>query len=77
MDGLGAIGRLLILVGLMLAGFGLLFVLAGKVPWLGRLPGDIAVEGKRFTFYFPVVTCIVISVVLTLLVWLIQFLKRS
>ena len=56
-------GRLLILVGLLIAGAGLLMVLG--VP-LGRLPGDIVIRRGNATFYFPLVTCIVISIVLTL-----------
>jgi hypothetical protein len=57
-------GRSLIVVGLVIAGIGLLVTLG--LP-LGRLPGDIVVQRGRGTFYFPVVTCIVVSVVLTLL----------
>jgi len=57
------VGRLLILVGLLIAGAGLLMVLG--VP-LGRLPGDIVIRRGNATFYFPLVTCIVISIVLTL-----------
>ncbi len=57
-------GRTLLVVGLLIAGVGALMMLG--VP-LGRLPGDIAIQRGRGTFYFPVVTCIVLSVVLTLL----------
>jgi hypothetical protein len=52
--------------------FGLLFSLGGKLPWFGRLPGDIRVEREHFRFYFPVATCLFISVVLTLLFWLLR-----
>lgn len=63
------IRKLLIVVGLLLVAAGLLW------PWLsrlglGRLPGDIAIERQNFSFYFPVVTCLAISAVLTLLFWL-------
>jgi len=57
-------GRTLVVVGLLVTGLGVLMMLG--VP-LGRLPGDIVVQRDRGTFYFPVVTCIVVSVVLTLL----------
>lgn len=66
------IGRLLIAVGLGLAALGLLTVAASKLglPRLGRLPGDIVYRGKNTTVYFPVVTCIVLSALLTLALWL-------
>ena len=60
-------GRLLIVLGLVIAGAGLLIQLG--LP-LGRLPGDIVIRREHSTFYFPIVTCIVISVVLTLAAWL-------
>jgi hypothetical protein len=46
---------------------GALFLLGGKLPWLGRLPGDIRIEREHFRFYFPVTTCLIISVVVMLL----------
>ena len=64
------IARLLILSGLVLVGAGLLFLLADKVPWLGKMPGDITIKRDHFTFYFPLGTCILISVILSLLFWL-------
>jgi hypothetical protein len=62
----------LIGIGIALIVFGLLFSLGGKLPWFGRLPGDIRVEREHFRFYFPVATCLFISVVLTLLFWLLR-----
>lgn len=56
-------GRLLVVLGLLIAGIGLLVMLG--VP-LGRLPGDVVIQRGRGTFYFPIVTCIVVSVVLTI-----------
>jgi hypothetical protein len=65
------IGRALIGMGLCLVAAGVLVLLSDKLPFkLGRLPGDIAVEGKNGGFYFPVVTCLLVSGVLTLLSWL-------
>ena len=63
------IGRLLILAGLILLAAGLLLLLSDKIPWLGRLPGDITFKRNNFTFYFPLATCILISVVLSLILW--------
>ncbi len=64
-------GRLLIIAGLLLLIAGVAVVLAERlgIP-LGRLPGDIRIEGKRGGFYFPVVTCVLISVILSLISWL-------
>jgi Protein of unknown function (DUF2905) len=64
------IGKLLFVLGCVVAAVGLLFMLSDKIPWLGRLPGDILLRRKNFTFYFPVATSILISVILTLLFWL-------
>ena len=65
------VGKLLIVCGLLIAGVGIAVVLAGRLPWLGRLPGDITVHRGHFTFYFPLATSILASVVLTLIFWLI------
>ena len=63
----GSIGRLLLVAGLALAGIGLLFIVAGRLPFVGRLPGDIYVQRGNFTFYFPLVTSILLSILLTVL----------
>ena len=63
-------GKILLVSGLVLAGVGLLFIFADRIGWIGRLPGDIVIKRENFTFYFPLATCILISVVLTLLFWL-------
>ena len=62
------LGRTLVILGGGVVLVGLVLMLAPSVPWLGRLPGDILVRRERFTLYFPLVTCVVLSVVLTLLV---------
>lgn len=65
------LGRTLILAGLALVVVGVLVSFAGKLPFrLGRLPGDIYIGNERGGFYFPVVTCLLVSAVLTLLGWL-------
>jgi hypothetical protein len=66
------VGRTLIILGLVLVAVGVLMTLGDRLPIkLGRLPGDIVVRGKNGVFYFPVVTCLVISAVLSLAMWLI------
>ena len=75
-DGNSGFGWMLVIVGLVLAGIGLIWVLALNLPRLGRLPGDIVIERENSRFYFPIVTCIVISVVLSLVTWLIRAVKR-
>jgi Protein of unknown function (DUF2905) len=63
------LGRTLIIAGLVIAAVGMLLVISGKVGWLGRLPGDITVRRGNFTFYFPLATCVVVSILLSLLFW--------
>ena len=67
---MGGIGRILIYLGLLLVVFGVIFSLIGRIPWLGHLPGDITIERERFTFYFPLATCLIISVILSLVLYL-------
>ncbi len=71
-SGPGALGRVLIGIGAIVAAVGVLLVLAERFPGLriGRLPGDIAVERDRFRFYFPLGTSILLSIVVSLLFWL-------
>lgn len=69
-------GWFLLLAGLILAGIGLVWLLAPSVPWLGRLPGDVVIERQRTRFYFPITTCVALSVLLTALVWVIRYLSR-
>ncbi|MGH6690422.1 MAG: DUF2905 domain-containing protein [Gammaproteobacteria bacterium] len=66
-----SIGKLLIVFGLLVAVVGVIVLLAGRVPWLGRLPGDIHIQRGNWTFYFPLATSLLISVVLTLGFWII------
>ena len=69
------LGKNLIMMGIVLIILGIIITLGAKLG-LGKLPGDIAVERENFRFYFPVVTCIVISIVLTGIMWLVRFLSR-
>lgn len=68
MTNLSALGRLLLIVGgvIMLVGLGLL--LAGRIPFLGRLPGDITIQRGNTSFFFPIATCLLLSVALTVLI---------
>jgi hypothetical protein len=68
----------LVIAGVILVALGLIFMAGSRFSFfgLGRLPGDIAYRGKNFQFYFPIVTCLVLSVVLTLVFWVISFLTR-
>ncbi len=66
---LAPLGKILIVSGLLLAAVGLFLVLGGKIGWIGRLPGDIVIRRGNFSFYFPLVTCLLLSVVLSLILW--------
>ena len=65
------LGRLLIVLGLVAVALGVVLVVFGREPGLGRLPGDISVQRGSWSFYFPLGTSLVLSVVLTLVLWLI------
>jgi hypothetical protein len=67
---MGDLGKTLVVIGVVIAVVGLVLMLAGRVPWLGRLPGDIYIQRGNWSFYFPVVTSLVLSVLLTVLFWL-------
>jgi hypothetical protein len=59
----GSLSVLIIVIGLLL-------LVGGKIPWIGRLPGDIIIKKEKFSFYFPITTSILISILLTFLFWL-------
>ena len=74
---MGDLGRTLALIGGLLLGLGLMLILAGKLNLpIGRLPGDIVLRGKSTTFYFPIVTSILLSVLLSLFLYLVGKLRR-
>jgi hypothetical protein len=66
---MAGLGKTLIVLGLLLAVVGVVLVLAGRLPWLGNLPGDISIQRERFAFYFPITTCILISVLISLVLY--------
>ena len=71
------LGRTLLVIGAVLIVTGAIFYFGGKLPFrLGRLPGDIAHRGPRGSFYFPLVSCLVISVALSLILWIINQFRR-
>ncbi len=77
MDPLRELGKMLLVAGLLLVGAGALLVFGARLPFrLGRLPGDISYQGRHGSFYFPVVTCIVLSVGLTLILWIVNSFRR-
>lgn len=67
---MGELGKLLVLFGILLVVLGVIFSVGPKIPWLGHLPGDIYIERARFTFYFPLTTCLLLSLILTLVLYL-------
>ena len=77
MPGLEGIGKTLIIVGLVIAVLGLLLAFGGRIPLLGKLPGDILIRKDGISFYFPVVTLILLSALLTIIINLIlRFMGR-
>jgi hypothetical protein len=72
---LSTYGKWLLFAGLIFAALGALLWAAGKVPFLGHLPGDLRFEGGNFKFYFPLVTCVVLSLVGSLILWVISKFK--
>jgi hypothetical protein len=77
MDPLRELGKLLLVVGIVLVGAGALLVFGIKLPFrLGRLPGDVAYQGRNGSFYFPIVSCILASIALTLIFWIVNYFRR-
>lgn len=64
------LGRWLMLIGVLLVIVGAALLLAPKIPWLGKLPGDIVLKRENFNFYFPLGTCILLSLLLSLILYL-------
>jgi len=70
-------GRILVVFGLVIVGVGILLMFIDKIPFLGKLPGDINIKKDNFQFYFPITTSIVISIVVSLVMWLISYLNKK
>ena len=65
------LGKVLVALGLLIALVGVVVMLVGRVPWIGRLPGDIHIQRGNFSFYFPLATSLLLSAVLTLLLYIV------
>ena len=77
MLGFEGIGKVLIIAGLVIVGLGLLFAFGGRIPFLGKLPGDILIRRDGVSFYFPIVTLLLLTIVLTLIVnFILRFIGR-
>lgn len=76
MTGLEGIGRLLLILGIAIAILGLILTLAGRVPWLGRLPGDLVIQRDNVSCFLPLATMIVLSLALTVIANLVLWLLR-
>lgn len=72
------VGKLVLAIGVALVVIGLLLMAGARLGFLnlGRLPGDIAYKGRNVSFYFPIVTCLVVSAVITAALWLVSYLRR-
>ena len=64
------LGKGLIIIGLLITAVGVLLLVSEKFGWIGRLPGDFTIRRENFTVHIPLATCLVISVLLSLLIWL-------
>lgn len=74
-EGMGefsALGKILIFFGIIMIVVGGLFMFGSKIPFIGRVPGDIAIQKKNFSFYFPITSSIIISIILSFLMWLLS-----
>jgi len=69
---MGELARVMILIGTVLIVIGLVMLVVPRMPFLGKLPGDILIKKERFTFYFPLATSIVISIIISLILYLIN-----
>jgi uncharacterized protein YybS (DUF2232 family) len=69
---MAGLGKSLIIFGMIIVVLGLILTFAGKVPWLGRLPGDFHIKRDNLTFYFPLATCILLSALISFILWLLK-----
>jgi|LGVE01.1.fsa_nt_gb uncharacterized protein HemY len=72
MNSMSNIGKFLIVAGVVIVCIGILLILAPKFPWFAKLPGDIYIQKKNFSLYFPITTSIIISIILTLILYLMK-----
>ena len=69
-------GWILIIIGLLVTGIGIVWLTAPSIPMLGKLPGDIRIEREHFRFYVPLTTCILLSLLLTGIMWLVRYFSQ-
>jgi len=69
-------GWTLITIGVLITGIGLVWLLSPSVPWLGKLPGDIRIDGENTKVHIPITTCILLSLLLTGIMWLVRYFGR-
>lgn len=69
-------GRILIVIGVLITVVGLVWMISPSIPWIGKLPGDVVIERMNFRFYFPLTTCILLSLLLTGILWLVRQFSR-
>ena len=62
---MGELGKMMVLAGVVILVAGLVVMLLGKIPFVGKLPGDILIKKENFSFYFPLTTCVLLSIILT------------
>ena len=67
-----SLGRMLVILGLTLAAVGILVIYSPRIPFLGKLPGDIRIERENFSFYFPLTTSILLSLMFTAILWILR-----
>ena len=70
------LGRTLLLLGVAFAGLGVVLLFGPRIPWLGRLPGDIVIQREGFSFYFPLTSCLLASALISLAFWAIGQFRR-
>jgi hypothetical protein len=75
MSGQASFGWVVLVLGLVIAGVGLVWILAPSIPWLGHLPGDIRIERENSRFYLPLMTCLLVSLLLSLVLWVIRLFR--
>jgi hypothetical protein len=68
---MGDLGRFLVVVGAIVVVIGIALIVFGRIPWLGRLPGDVHIQRGNWSFYFPLATSLLLSIVLSIVLWLI------
>jgi Protein of unknown function (DUF2905) len=75
MEDWSGLGKTMLIIGSIIMATGVLILIFGKIPFIGKLPGDIAVKGKNWSFYFPLASSILLSIILSLILYLIRKFK--